>query len=86
MFDYSLNKKQLEVLLNKYEEYIDFQFKKAKKGSQSFKNAFKMCNGYRDSLKNICDSAVFRMKLNNISSKAICYMLDIDIKEDNTND
>lgn len=31
MFDYSLNKKQLETLLSKYEEYIDFQFKEAKK-------------------------------------------------------
>lgn len=81
MFDYSLNKKQLETLLSKYEEYIDFQFREAKKGSQSFEMAFKMCNGYRDSLKNVCNSAIFRMKLNNISSKAICYVINAYTKE-----
>lgn len=81
MFDYSLNKKQLETLLSKYEEYIDFQFREAKKGSQSFEMAFKMCNGYRDSLKNVCNSAIFRMKLNNISSKAICYIINAYTKE-----
>ena len=81
MFDYGLNKKQLEALLSKYEAYIDSQFEMARKGTQSFEMAFKMCNGYRDSLKNVCDSAVFRMKLNNISSKAICYVINAYTKE-----
>lgn len=86
MFDYSLHKRQLEALLSKYEEYIDFQFEMAKRGSQSFKEAYQLCSGYRDSLRNICDSAVFRMKVNNISSKAICYVINADVKEDDTND
>lgn len=86
MFGYSLHRRQLEALLSKYEEYIDFQFEMARRGAQSFKEAYQLCIGYRDSLRNICDSAVFRMKLNNISSKAICYMLNVENKEEDTID
>lgn len=86
MFDYSLNKEQLEALLSKYEEYVDFQFEMARRGAQSFKEAYQLCRGYRDSLRKICDSAIFRMKVNNISSKAICYVINADTKEKNTND
>ena len=84
MFNYSLHKRQLEALLSKYEEYVDFQFEMARKGAQSFETAFAMCNGYRDSIRNVCDSAVFRIKVNSISSKEICYMIDADVKEDDT--
>lgn len=83
MFSYSMHKMKLEALLSKYEEYVDFQFEMARRGAQSFREAYLLCRGYRDSLRNICDSAVFRMKVNNISSKAICYMLDA-MKEGNT--
>ena len=86
MLSYSLFRRQLEALLSKYEEYVDFQFEMARRGAQSFKEAYQLCIGYKDSLRNICDSAVFRMKVNNISSKVICYMINADIKEDNTND
>lgn len=86
MFSYSLHKRQLEALLSKYEEYVEFQFEIARRGAQSFKEAYQLCRGYRDSLRNICDSAVFRMKVNNISSKAICYVINANVKEDNTND
>lgn len=86
MFSYNLHYMQLEALLSKYEGYVDFQFEMARKGSQSFETAYQLCIGYRDSLKNICNDAVFRMKVNNISSKAICYVIDADVKEGNTID
>ena len=83
MFNYSLHRRQLEALLSKYEEYVDFQFEMVRRGVQSFNEAYRLCMGYRDSLRNICNDAIFRMKVNNISSKAICYMLDA-MKEDDT--
>lgn len=82
MFSYSIYKRQLEALLSKYEEYVDNQFKMARKGSQSFESAFAMCNGYRDSLKEISNDAVFRTKLNNITYKILCYMIDADVKKE----
>lgn len=81
MFDYSLYRKQLEVLLSKYEEYADFQFKMAKDGTKSFEEAYQLCIGYRDSLRNICDSAAFIMKVNNILRKVVYYMLNANVKE-----
>lgn len=86
MFSYSMHKRQLEALLSKYEEYVDFQFEMVRRGAQSFREAYQLCRGYRDSLRNICDSAVFRMKVNNISSKAICYAINADVKEGNNID
>lgn len=81
MFSYNLHRRQLEALLSKYEEYVDFQFEMARRGAQSFREAYWLCRGYRDSLRNICNDAVFRMKVNNISSKAICYVINADVKE-----
>lgn len=86
MFSYNLHYMQLEALLSKYEEYVDFQFEMARRGSWSFETAYQLCTGYKDSLRKICNDAVFRMKVNNISSKAICYMVDANIKEGNTID
>lgn len=41
-----------------------------------------MYNGYRDSLKEISNDAVFRTKLNNITYKILCYMIDADVKNE----
>lgn len=86
MFSYNLHKRKLEALLSKYEEYVDFQFEMARRGAQSFEMAYQLCRGYRDSLRKICNDAVFRMKVNNISSKVICYVINADVKEGNTID